>query len=282
MGIIFAFASACLYAISILVSKVSVDKTKSPLAVGVIFQILAGLVSLLFFFFDKPEVINNNWTSWVLLLAACFGWASFTVFRFEAMKMLEVSVANLVGQLSLLFTFFASALLFREEVTVFKLAGIALLLVGNVVLIGKAWKNKTVNRKGVKLQILASVVYTIALMLDASNSANFSVSLYAFFAYFLGGLFMIPLARVSIKEIRSEIKTNWKSQLIMGIFSATGYYLLIKAFALAEKTVIVPVNNLGTVIVVILGIIFLKEIKDVKRKIFAAVLAFAGAVLLSI
>lgn len=282
MGIIFAFASACFYAISILVSKVSVDKTKSPLAVGVIFQIFAGLVTLTFFLFEKPVVINNNWTTWALLFAACFGWGLFTVFRFEAMKLLEISVANLVGQLSLLFSFFASAVLFREDVTWMKLAGIALLLVGNVVLIGKAWRNKTINKKGIVLQILASIVASISLMLDAVNSVNFSVSLYGFFAYFVAGILMIPLARVSIKAIKSELKTNWKSQLIMGVFSAAGYYLLIKSFTLAEKTVVVPVNNLGTVIVVILGIIFLKEIKDVKRKIFAAVLAFAGAVLLSI
>lgn len=282
MGIIFSFLSACLYAVSIFISKISVDKTKSPLAVGVMFQLLAGLAVIPIFIFERAEVINGNWQSWIMLVVACVFWALFTIFRFKATKMLEMSVANLVAQVSLLFTFFGSAVLFNEELTILKLSGMLLLLVGNVVLIGKSWQNKSISREGLKYQILSSVVFSVALMLDAFNSVNFSVSLYSFFAYFVSGIFMWIIARVSWKEIKYEVKTNWKGQLIMGGFSALGYYLFVKSFALAEKTVVMPVNNLGTIIVVILGFVFLKETKDMKRKIIAAILAFGGAVLLSI
>lgn len=282
MGIIFALVSAFSFALATLVTKLSLNKNKSPLAVGVIFQFFGALVSAIFFLFEAPQVFNGEAKSWLLMLGACFCWAVGSIFAFKANKVLEISVANLIGQLSVLFSFIVSAIFFRELVTFNKVLGIGLLLLGNGLIIAGSWKHKTVDPEGVKLRILAALTTSIALLLDAANSANFSISLYSFFAYGLGGVIMWIITRVSWNEIKWETTHNWKGQLIMALLSVFGYIMLLKAFALAPKTIVVPLNYMSTIIVVLLGIVILKEKAHLKRKIIAAILAFAGAVLLSI
>lgn len=282
MGALFAILSALIYSISILLSKISVDKTKSPVAVGVFFQMFAGFFSLLFFIFEKPEVYNGSLGSWTLVVIACVVYGLFTIFGFKANKLLEISISTIISQISLLFIFFASALLFQEAVTWMKILGILLLIAGNVLVVGTSLKQGNISKQGVFFRILAALSLTVGVILDGYNSQNFSAALYGFMAYFFGGVVTWVLGRVKWSEIVTEIKDNWKLQLIMGALSATGYFFFIRAMAIAPKTLVVPLNNLNNIFVVILGIIILKEVKSLKRKILAAVLAFIGAVLLSI
>jgi transporter family protein len=216
------------------------------------------------------------------LFLSCLGWALFTIWGFKANKLLDISVANLISQLSLVLTFFASAILFREAVTVYKVFGIILLIIGNIIVIKGPRKKGIVNKEGLKYRIMATLAMSVALLIDAANSPNFSVSFYNCGAFLLSGLIMLPLARIKWQEVKAELKINWKGQLLMAIFSSVAYYLLIKSMALAPKTIVVPVNNLSTVFVVLLGVILLKEANNTKRKLIAAALAFGGAVLLSI
>lgn len=282
MGILLAFLSACMYAASIIIGKVSVNKTKSPLAVGTIFQLISGIVSLVFFTFDAPAVIHSTFWSWTLLVLACIFWALFTIYNFKANKLLEISMSNIIGQMGTFFVFIASAILFRENVTWMHALGILLLLSGNIILIRGAWKKKNLDKKGLLFRIIAALSASVATLLDAANSANFSVSLYCFIEYFVAGLMMWGMAKVSWQEMKLELKDNWKLQAIMCTVSAVGYYLMIKAYPLADKTVIIPINNLYSIMVVLMGILLLKESNHIERKIIAAILAFGGAVLLSI
>lgn len=282
MGVLLALFSAVFYSISTIISKVSVDKGRSAAAVGVVYQFASGIAVVLLFIFDAPRVLNGTLQTWGLLALSCLGYGAFTYFGFKSNKLLEISVSNIFGQISMVLTFFASAVLFHEDLTWAKLLGIALLVGGNLILIGPAWKQKNVNPKGLLLRALASVAITMSILLDASNSHNFSVSFYAFMAYMGGGVFSWLMSRNTFAEVKDAFVSNWRLQLIMGALSAVGYYFFIKAFALAPKIVVVPLNNLNAILVVLLGIVLLKETKNTKLKIIAGILAFAGAVLLSI
>jgi len=105
MGVLFAFFSAVGYAFSTIISKVSVNKSRSPVAVGAIFQLMGAIASLLFFLFDPPRVLNSTFQTWTLFILSCLGYTVYTIFGFKANKLLEMSVSTIFGQISLVFTF---------------------------------------------------------------------------------------------------------------------------------------------------------------------------------
>ena len=59
MGVLFASLSAVLYSLWFLFSKISVNKTKDPIAAVVVFQVLAGLLFLPLSLFDTPKADIN-------------------------------------------------------------------------------------------------------------------------------------------------------------------------------------------------------------------------------
>jgi len=81
---------------------------------------------------------------------------------------------------------------------------------GNILVVGSAWKQRTIDPKGLIFRTIAAAGLTAGILLDAANSANFSVSLYSFMAYFGAGVFTWILGWVSVKEIVEEVKTNWR------------------------------------------------------------------------
>jgi drug/metabolite transporter (DMT)-like permease len=195
---------------------------------------------------------------------------------------LQVSVNTILGQSAMLIFFIISLVIFKEASTLVKFLGVFLLVIGNVFVVGAMKATGKMDTRGVVYRLIASVALAVGMLSDSVNSPNYSIGIYAFITYFISGLFTWVIARVSLKEIINEFKTNWKFQLVMTSFSAIGYYFFIKALAIGPKSVVVPVNNVSGVIVVILGIFLLKERDHFWRKIIATALAFAGAVLLSI
>ena len=138
MGILFAVGSAFCFALFTFIGKLSVNKTKYPDAVTVLYQLIAGVVSLVFIFQDGMRFQDVSPLSWILLLVSTILYGLGNIYSFRSAKVLDVSLTSIIGQMALLFGFIGSLLVFRESVTANKIFGVLFILLGNVIVMAGA------------------------------------------------------------------------------------------------------------------------------------------------
>ncbi|MBI1935187.1 EamA family transporter [Candidatus Woesearchaeota archaeon] len=112
-----------------------------------------------------------------------------------------------------------------------------------------------------------------------------STPYYAAFVFALG----IVLTYAAFLLFKPNVQFEWKSSSLLfvsGIIWAVGFIAVAVAIAQkADVARLAPIYNTNTLIAVVLGIIFLKEIPDVSqmwRVISGAVMIVIGAVLVSV
>jgi len=157
-----------------------------------------------------------------------------------------------------------------------------LILLGNISILIKKKSGGKINFKGIVTRLAASTLLGTAIIIDAKNSVNFSLPLYAFFTYFFPGILTYIFSRANFSDVREHLTKFYKGIFLMSLMGTLGYYFLIKSFQTLEKSIAAPLNNLSPVIMVVLGIVFLKETDRIWVKIFAVIIVFLGAVLLNL
>ena len=134
--------------------------------------------------------------------------------------------------------------------------------------------------------IIAAVCFALNTIIYkfAQQKGNFS-PYYGTFVFGIGVVFIFGLVFL----FKPSFEFEWKSStlaLIAGIVWGIG--MLAVAIAIAQKADVArlaPIYNTNTLLAVLLGILFLKEIPDASqifRIVSGAVLIVAGAVLVSI
>jgi len=281
MQILYPILSAIFFAFVGFFTKVLVTKSEKPLVSAFWFNVLAAIFFVPFFIFEKP-----NWhfstTSLILLLASIAAYTAYTIFGFKSNKYLDVSITGVLSQITLIFSFIGSIIIFDEDVTMQKIIGVGLILSGNILLFIKGNKSKKISTIGVALRVFAAVTLAGALLIDAKNSSKFTITFYAFLVYLFPGIFTLIYSRSGLRDAKKEFIDNKLGLLVTGFSGTLAYYFLIKSFAEVDKTIVVPINNSYTVILVLMGIIFLKETNDQFKKILAAILVFIGVVVVGL
>ncbi len=89
-------------------------------------------------------------------------------------------------------------------------------------------------------------------------------------------LFFLKDKRLLKTEI---IRNSWRLPLLC-VVSVTGYYLMLKTFALTEASTAVPIVFTSTLLTAIGGIVILKEHSSIWQKLFSAIFVVVGVILL--
>ena len=134
--------------------------------------------------------------------------------------------------------------------------------------------------------IIAAVCFAVNTIIYkvAQQKGNFS-PYFGSFLFGLGVLFIVGLFLLFNPSYNFEFKSN-SLALIAGIIWGLGFIAI--AIAISQKADVsrlAPIYNSNTLLAVLLGIIFLKEIPDVSqifRIVAGAVLIVIGAVLVSV
>ena len=93
-------------------------------------------------------------------------------------------------------------------------------------------------------------------------------------------LFVLYFPYLKFSDIKKEIKiSSWKIALL-SLFNVIGYFIQLKAQALADATRVIPIVQTSTLLTVIFGIFILKEKDNLFKKIFAGIIAIGGVFLL--
>lgn len=253
---------------------------EDTLSYSFIFQMIGCVffIPLMIMDFTFPD----NLFPWVIVLFACIVWALETFVAFEAYIHVPVSVRSPLDEVRVIFLLILSVIFLAESLSIEKVLGTILVFIGIFTLTYQKgnFLNK-IREKGIMLVFLSAFLYSIASILDKAALKYFSAGTYGFLVYFVPAIMFIPFITNKKAEIGNLFKNSIFLVLVSAFVSFLAYFFRLKAFSLADVSLVFPITRLSVLIGVISGIIFLKERENILRKIIASIIVIIGVVLIS-
>lgn len=279
LGILFALLSAFSKGFEKILHRYILVK-EDTISYAFIWHILSSLFFLPLFFIEFQLPIIHY--SWILVIISSILWALVAFTGFKAYAHLEVSTKSPIGRSKLFFVLLFSVIFLKESLTIEKLIGTILIFVGIIII---TYKRKIgfskLKERGVLLTLLSAFLMSIVLLIDKYATSYFNPGMYSFLVYFLPAIVLFPFVINKKNEMKSIIKNRFSATIGAVLLGAAYYYLLLRAFRLTEASIAVPIVELGTLVAVFGGIIFLKEREDISKKLIAAVIVILGVILVS-
>lgn len=274
--------SVILYSISSVVQKVLLkDDKNDPIAFSLLFQFSVGIIVGLFSFsigrLQIPNLQPHLFNLFIMVILYGFG----NILLFKSLQKIDASKFAILFSGRALFTILASSVLILEGLSLKQYFGVFLILAG-IILVNLQSKKLEFGKYDL-LAILAAATYGLANTNDRILLK--SIDLYSFVT--LG--FLLPPIMTQIlyfKKLPIMVKMlnrkfAWKL-LVLCILYATSALLFFAALQNSNNSSQVVSINLSSVIfTVLLATIFLKENKNILKKIIASVICFAGLIILS-
>lgn len=180
-----------------------------------------------------------------------------------------------------------SVIFFKENLTIFGLLGIILIILGVYLITIKEnffyfFKEILKKDKGLIFSFLSLLIITIYSIVDKIGSRYVNPIIYVYFFEIISTIFFVPYILKIFKkeEIFRLAKNEFIYIFLTGIFIILSYSLIIFAMKRSYLSYIVSIRNIAVVFSVVFGIIFLKEKYGIKR-FFASILIFLGIFLIS-
>lgn len=194
---------------------------------------------------------------------------------------MEASTFSVIRQLSTAFMIFAGFIFFKEPFIISKFVGAILIILSNILVFYK--KGTAKIDKYVVLGMLANLFFTIALFLDVNISNNFNLAFYVAITLGIPSILIFIFEKIKISDLKTEFRNgNKKMMIITAISWSTSIMATLKAYELGPASVVAPLCALAVILNVLFGYIFLKERKDVKKKVLASLFIILGVLLIQI
>jgi len=253
----------------------------NPRAFAFVYNSWGALFSLGFFIVEaviNPVNVSVSPTSATLLFLVILLYGLYERLHFAVRKYVEVSTLATMFRLSSAIAFFGSLIFLREAVTIPKLVGACLVIGASVWVVQNNSQGWRLTRPAV-LAFFCAIVLGLAWMVDKPASSGLPASLYSVLTWGLV-LPVIAYPRLALRDIIREMDIAKGNVVVTSFLNAAGYVFMIKAYALAEASRVIPIISASVTLSVLGGVFILGERKHLTRKIIASIVAFAGIVLL--
>ena len=268
------------YSISILLQRVLMkDDQNDPIAYSIVYQLFTGILIGIYALFNGfivqgfiPLIPN------FILMIVLYG--AGNIFVWQALKIIDVSEFTIIFASRAFWTIIGAIIFLGESLSLKQVIGIILIIFSIVLVFWK--KQKFSLNRGFVFAFLGALLWGIAFTNDFLVVNSFDVLSYLTIAFILPALaiwMIFPKSTVKMKPLL-ERKTLWKMGLL-GILYAVSTITIFLAYQIGQNaTQIAPLNQVSTIIIVILSAIFLKERTDLLRKLLGAIISFIGVFLL--
>lgn len=218
MWLLFAFSGPVLWAASTHIDKYLVDRyfQNADTTVLIVFTALIGLVILPFIAALQPHALRLAPESALVMTASGILYMTAMLFYLRAIQSEEASVIAPLFQASTIFTFILGYLLLGETLTLAKLAGVALIIAG-AVLLAAGRRTRHAPFKFRMMALMLGCTFVVALSsvlfkLFAVRSDFWSTTFWMFLgeALFGTGVLAIPRYR---RQFLTLLKTNTNALL---------------------------------------------------------------------
>lgn len=268
----------------VILSKQMLTTAKTA-AVGyaALIQTLVGLFSLaLLPFFGVQATLNRESIFLTLLVGLLYTFTSGAYYL--AMKHLEASRLTILVSLDAVIIQLAAFFLLGEPLTLGKILAVLLIFLAIILItLSPETFRLALNRYDL-LALANATVYSLNTLIDKYLLTHYYSPLtYQVPNYLLPGLFLFLLFPRGRQTARLFFQPR-KRRVTLLLAATTLFFTFLAVFSAyqqgGEASRILPILGTQTLLVVILGAIFLKERGNLARKLLASLLAIAGIFLM--
>ncbi|HRN85823.1 MAG TPA: EamA family transporter [Candidatus Dojkabacteria bacterium] len=274
---------------SILQRVLMKNKVSGSYAYSALTQVISAIVCLVIAFiigsqnFPTIEQIFSN-NLYLFILFSSILYALHAVFGFKALQSVEVSRFTVIYSLRAVITILVATLFLDEKLTIIQLFGALLILSAIVFLNTTSIKGLFKFTRGEIYALLAAVTFGVATVSDKYLLDWFDYVPYLFVDFIVPGMILFLARPKSIPESVELLKEKLGPKILL--FSTLYAIAAITFFAALTQadnaSLVSGVGQVGSIVTVLLGIVLLKERKDLSKKLIAASLSFIGLILLVI
>ncbi len=211
----------------------------------------------------------------LILLAAAF-YGLYERFNYKARKLIEASTFSILYQLTTVIAFIISIAFLGESFTLAKSIGMLLIVIASIAALYE--KGHIKIGKQLFIPFLVIILLALAMTFDKPASLGVPTGFYNVLVW-VPAILIVFIPKISGTALKVEFITgSWKIA-VAAFLNVIGYYIFIKALALADASKVIPITSTSTVLVVLGGIFLLNERTNLGKKIFAGVLVFIGVLL---
>jgi len=211
----------------------------NPVAFLAVHDLIAGalLVPVALTQFTIPQTLRDG----LLLLAATITLFLGDVFAFLALKKIEASLYQIIGQLRHIITLFGAYFLFTEVLSASKFVSIALLIIGVSVAMLERFRIKFT--KGVVYTLFSTVFISFAFLLIKQISPSISPAFSASFTLIVSGIlgYLVLIASQELPKGFLPRLDRPKLLAAAAVFSVFEFVLFL-SLALGEASRVTPVT----------------------------------------
>jgi drug/metabolite transporter (DMT)-like permease len=171
------------------------------------------------------------------------------------------------------------AIFLHEAVTLQKLLGIFLIILGGILAVWQ--KTRFKFTPGILMIIGGSFLFSLGSLVDKQIvTGTISPGLYRPITWALSSFWVLSYLRFDFGRIKKEYSLHGPKIFLVSFFISLYSYLALVSYRYGEISKAAPVISLSTIFTVIGAIIFLDENGNKWRKLLGAAIAIAGALIL--
>lgn len=240
----------------------------------VLVELIAGIFSLLWIPFFEIK-FPTDWKVYLFLSLAIVFYTIQNRLATSARSGMDASTYSIVKQISIVFVMVLGFLFLKEEITYPKIIGSILLIGSNILIFYQkgSWR----NNRYLWLGIIANLCMGMALFLDVNTSNSFSLPFYVSITLIIPAILVFLVERLKIKQVIGEWNHHSKKFIwLTGISWSFMMITKLRTYQLGEVTKIAPSCSLTVILNVLFAFLFLKNRKNIFRKIIAGILIIIG------
>lgn len=265
------------------------EEDKNPLAYSAFTQLFSGVMVLVFAILSNnlsfPSldlILEKKLYLFILLSGTCF--ATNAYFGFKSLKHIDISKFIVLFSFRTVVTIIVASIFLDEKLTPVQLIGSLLILLSIILINSKSVKEIFVFGKGEVYVLIASIAFGLGNVSDKYIFDSFELIPYMTIGFLLPGTLLTLRKPNTVLEFPEFFRKNriWKITLFTFLYTlaALSFYY---AFILADNASLVSsIGQISTIVTVILGIVVLKERKDLRKKLLGGAISFVGLVLLAL
>ncbi|MFA6530580.1 MAG: DMT family transporter [Candidatus Micrarchaeia archaeon] len=218
--------------------------------------VVAGICSLILLAREAKEIKTLTRAQWTKLIAigAVGGSVPFLLF-FWGLSLSSGAVGSLIYRLLFVFAAGIAFVFLKEKLNAKMLAGGALLVAGNILLL----KGAIGFGFGELLVLLATILWAVEFNISKTALAGIKPNIVVFGRMFFGSTIMLAFlfATGRVDTIATLAPVNWEWVAITSIFLLGYVFVWYRALALAPVSIATPVLALGGPITALLSLFFI-------------------------
>lgn len=256
------------------------DEEVDPKAYSAYWHLVVGIIALPAVFvgkFNYPDSLET----WVIPLLSGLCFAAGMLLYFQALKNTEVSQVETISTTRAIWVMLLGTVFFTETLSWSKFIGVTLIFIGLLIIYWNKSENNSFGKYHAFLFLYAFLNST-AYALDKFALDYFSVGIYNVLLYILPAVYTLIIFPGTLSKMKPLIKPRKNNYFILlsGLVQAVSTLALYAAYKVGELSVVGPLSQTSTIITIIIGITFLKERWNLRRKVAGVTFALFGVMFL--